>query len=137
MEKLFLRLLEAVAPHYNLWVYVVHYYPYILPYILHFLLPLTLLKMSTVQFYHTFWVYVVHQLPILGVCCTLTTLTFYHTFITPDLTPMSTVHFQQVETFTNPDPPIYIYTRSRRPGVSILSQVLAGGPPVRKGLSMS
>ena len=30
-KKFFQRLLEAIAPHYNLWVYVVHYYPYILP----------------------------------------------------------------------------------------------------------
>ena len=30
-KKFFQRLLEAVAPHYNLWVYVVHYYPYIIP----------------------------------------------------------------------------------------------------------
>ena len=108
-KKLFLRLLEAVAPHYNLWVYVVHYYPYILPYIL--------------GVYYLYYLYILPY--ILGVCCTLTThsgcmfytnypyilpttLTFYHTFITP----MSTVHFQQVETFTNPDPPIYIYKKS-------------------------
>ena len=95
-KKFFQRLLEAIAPHYNLWVYVVHYYPYMLPYILHYypnILPFTFslyILPYILHYYPNILPYLLHFNFTIHSGYMLYTIPLHFTIhLLPNLTPMS------------------------------------------------